>query len=57
MLVNSSSNINKTNNNLSTQIITQKNTTYGVGNADAVLWLAHICGGVKQVNGTSTFKS
>jgi hypothetical protein len=57
MMVNSSSNINKTNNNLSTQIIAQKNTTYGVGNADAVLWLAHICGGVKQVNGTSTFKS
>lgn len=56
MMVNSSCNINKTNNNLSNHK-TQKNTTYGVGNADAVLWLAHRCGGVKQVNGTSTFKS
>lgn len=38
MMVNSSSNINKTNNNLSTQIIKhKKNTTHGVGNADAVL--------------------
>jgi hypothetical protein len=51
MTVNNSSNINKTNYNMSPQIImnTKSTTTYDVRNADPALGSAQICGGVKLV--------
>jgi hypothetical protein len=51
MTVNNSSNINKTNYNMSPQIImnTKSTMTYDIRNPDPALGPAQICGGVKLV--------
>ena len=51
--VNNSTNINKTNNNLSPETIQHKEiTTYGVENPCPVFGSAQMCGGIKPVMGS-----
>ena len=50
-MVNNSTNINKTNNNLPPQIIAHKRD-HEVGTPRPGLWHVHNCGGVKSVNGS-----
>jgi hypothetical protein len=56
LMVNDFTNINKTKNHVSSQILEQKNktTTYEVGNPGPGWGQAQKCGGVKPVNGIIT---
>jgi len=55
VIVNNSTNINKTNNHLPPQIIKHKKTTsFSVGNPGPGLVQEQKCGRVKPVNGTTT---
>ena len=55
-MVNNSTDINKTNNHLSPQLIEHKNKnmTYDIGNLSPYLGKAQKCGRVKLVNGIPT---
>ena len=49
---NNATNINKTNNHLSAEIIEhKKTTTHGINHPYSGLGQAHKCGGVKSING------